>query len=489
MSVNGPDQRARTLKSCLSQFAKAIDVRTIGMNERPPHSSIVRDLKTRYNKASGPQSIPRFYATGSARSGRNRTWLFKGHSSAGEKLEEGLGGKTSRTAKLSFVGKALKDSPTDQDLEDLHQIITKYIKQMDGRPGWLDYDDFCEVRKKACKRLFPCLEAKLFMRLPKDSLGMIKVDALLYYLSRYLEIKMGYLTILASCAGNRTEALPPGVVSIRCLKDLLKKEAEEMPDVRTTNMLLAEVFATTSSRKFAFFLDPHRTGMVAVRRLVSSRHYAHYNDTKARGLLPENERPDLSDTPDYDPTQWFEPKTALKLYGVFVKLDVRRANQLRKEEFAKWNQGSLTKLFVDQLWQVVDMPPSRLKGIEGEKEMDFQTYLDFALAISHRFLEDGLRYIWRILDVEEFGFLGRFHVRRLMDSVVDKLKEQGRHFQEKKTDLVQEIFDMARPKDPNKIEFGDLLRSQQGGLIVSIMIDSKKFWQYEHREQILAGQR
>eukprot|EP00954_Amorphochlora_amoebiformis_P009556 743406-Amorphochlora_amoeboformis.AAC.1 len=42
-----------------------------------------------------------------------------------------------------------------------------------------------------------------------------KVDALLYYLSRYLEIKMGYLTILASCAGNRTEALPPGVVSIR----------------------------------------------------------------------------------------------------------------------------------------------------------------------------------------------------------------------------------------------------------------------------------
>eukprot|EP00954_Amorphochlora_amoebiformis_P022566 1354220-Amorphochlora_amoeboformis.AAC.2 len=162
MSVNGPDQRARTLKSCLSQFAKAIDVRTIGMNERPPHSSIVRDLKTRYNKASGPQSIPRFYATGSARSGRNRTWLFKGHSSAGEKLEEGLGGKTSRTAKLrfvlyevqkgwarpgprarlrlgrvriwvSFVGKALKDSPTDQDLEDLHQIITKYIKQMDGR--------------------------------------------------------------------------------------------------------------------------------------------------------------------------------------------------------------------------------------------------------------------------------------------------------------------------------------------------------------------
>lgn len=51
------------------------------------------------------------------------------------------------------------------------------------------------------------------------------------------------------------------------------------------------------------------------------------------------------------------------------------------------------------------------------------------------------------------------------------------------TDLENELFDMANPKDPSRISLKDLLASGVGGTIISILCDVRGFWQYENKEE------
>ncbi|KAI5741380.1 hypothetical protein M8J76_012984 [Diaphorina citri] len=49
-------------------------------------------------------------------------------------------------------------------------------------------------------------------------------------------------------------------------------------------------------------------------------------------------------------------------------------------------------------------------------------------------------------------------------------------------DVKDEIFDMAKPKDPSRITLQDLIDCGQGGTIVNLLIDVNGFWSYETRE-------
>ena len=49
-------------------------------------------------------------------------------------------------------------------------------------------------------------------------------------------------------------------------------------------------------------------------------------------------------------------------------------------------------------------------------------------------------------------------------------------------DVKDEVFDMARPADPNFITFADLLASGQGDVIMSLLVDFRAFFEYDQRE-------
>lgn len=51
-------------------------------------------------------------------------------------------------------------------------------------------------------------------------------------------------------------------------------------------------------------------------------------------------------------------------------------------------------------------------------------------------------------------------------------------------DLKDEIFDMIKPNDPNKITLKDIIRSKMGHVLVNILIDVNGFWSYEFRESL-----
>ena len=49
-------------------------------------------------------------------------------------------------------------------------------------------------------------------------------------------------------------------------------------------------------------------------------------------------------------------------------------------------------------------------------------------------------------------------------------------------DVIDEIFDMVKPKTPKAITFEDLQNSGQADIIVTMLIDAKGFYDYDQRE-------
>lgn len=49
-------------------------------------------------------------------------------------------------------------------------------------------------------------------------------------------------------------------------------------------------------------------------------------------------------------------------------------------------------------------------------------------------------------------------------------------------DLIDEIWDMAKPKVSGGITLADLIASGQGGTIIGVLIDAQLFFQYDQRE-------
>ena len=50
-------------------------------------------------------------------------------------------------------------------------------------------------------------------------------------------------------------------------------------------------------------------------------------------------------------------------------------------------------------------------------------------------------------------------------------------------DVVDEIFDMVKPKMPEAITLEDLENSGQADIIITMLIDAKGFYDYDQREQ------
>jgi serine/threonine-protein phosphatase 2A regulatory subunit B'' len=87
--------------------------------------------------------------------------------------------------------------------------------------------------------------------------------------------------------------------------------------------------------------------------------------------------------------------------------------------------------------------------------MDYKAFLDFVLAMENKKTPQALQYYWKILDVYHKGAVDSFVVNMFFKDVVKKLnsKDQLPYIIE---DVIDEIFDMCKPKVKMGITFEDL---------------------------------
>lgn len=65
----------------------------------------------------------------------------------------------------------------------------------------------------------------------------------------------------------------------------------------------------------------------------------------------------------------------------------------------RYGTGTLTGVFLERVFQ---------ECLTYEGEMDYKTYLDFVLALENRHEPQSLHYLFRILDINNRGYLDTF---------------------------------------------------------------------------------
>ena len=119
----------------------------------------------------------------------------------------------------------------------------------------------------------------------------------------------------------------------------------------------------------------------------------------------------------------------------------------------------------------------------SDYEKRFKTFLDFTLAIENKRTPQALRWFFKILDIDKCGFINVETIRLFFRCVMDRMVD----IDYSAADVIDEIFDMVKPKRKDRITLKDLIDSGVGHTIVSILIDVNGFWAYDNRETLIAG--
>ena len=186
---------------------------------------------------------------------------------------------------------------------------------------------------------------------------------------------------------------------------------------------------------FLFFLDPSRRGKIRIRDLIKS---PILDDLLAlRQALPEEEH--LGN--------WFSPSSAKRVYGLYLQLDMDGNGMLSQRELLQYEGAYLTDVFVNRVFE-------ECQTYDGE--MDFKSFLDFVIAMENRSSKQSMQYFFRLLDLCRNGSIGQFEIQYFFKHVRQALVDNG-HPPVDVEDVQDEVFDMVRPKDPEKITFDDVV--------------------------------
>ncbi|XP_067593691.1 serine/threonine-protein phosphatase 2A regulatory subunit B'' subunit gamma isoform X1 [Pseudorca crassidens] len=399
--------------------------------------------------------------------------------------------KLREESRAVFLQRKSRELLDNEELQNLWFLLDKHqTPPMIGEEAMINYENFLKVGEKAgpkCKQFFA---AKVFAKLlHTDSYGRISIMQFFNYVMRKVWLHQTRIGLsLYDVAGQ-------GYLRESDLENYILELIPTLPQLDGLEKSFYSFYVCTAVRKFFFFLDPLRTGKIKIQDILACSFLDDLLELRDEELSKESQE-----------TNWFSAPSALRVYGQYLNLDKDHNGMLSKEELSRYGTATMTNVFLDRVFQ---------ECLTYDGEMDYKTYLDFVLALENRKEPAALQYIFKLLDIENKGYLNVFSLNyffrvvsenNMMSSEVefdcilpDKhsaaagvnaiqelMKIHGQDpvsFQ----DVKDEIFDMVKPKDPLKISLQDLINSNQGDTVTTILIDLNGFWTYENREALVAN--
>eukprot|EP00823_Brevimastigomonas_motovehiculus_P009181 TRINITY_DN8845_c0_g1_i1.p1 TRINITY_DN8845_c0_g1~~TRINITY_DN8845_c0_g1_i1.p1 ORF type:complete len:482 (+),score=107.63 TRINITY_DN8845_c0_g1_i1:19-1464(+) len=407
-----------------------------------------------------------------------------------------------KEARTRFLEKKADQLLDETDYEQLWETIYDHrTKPFDPQQERLDYASYCEVARSVPKKAQVYMKPSTFLLFPRDTLGRISARALFRYIMR--KVRLAQLRISLGCY----DEIGQGFLREQDLENYVYEQIPSLPQLQGLEFDFYPYYVFTAVRKFIFFLDPTRKGKVKITDLMSSPILREFNmlrratNTSSNSSLPSSFSSHTSSTSSNHMSNassstlsssssssssnvknWFSAKSALEIYAAYLALDVDHNGMLSKREFMHYNNGSLSSVFVDRLFQEYRMYES---PDTGEMEMDYKTFLDFALAMENKNSPEALHYFWKIFDLQHVGYITVFTLNYFFRAIVQKMSETYGHDVEIADVVSNEIFDMVKPTEAHKITLQDLIRARVGGTVVSILSDVNAFWKYDNREVLV----
>lgn len=172
------------------------------------------------------------------------------------------------------------------------------------------------------------------------------------------------------------------------LENYILELIPSLPQLEGLEKSFHSFYVCTAVRKFLFFLDPLRTGRVRIQDILACSFLDDLLELRDEDLPKVLQE-----------ANWFSAPSALKVYGQYLNLDRDHNGMLNKDELSGYGTGTLTGVFLERVFQ---------ECLTYEGEMDYKTYLDFVLALENRHEPQSLHYLFRILDINNQGYLDTF---------------------------------------------------------------------------------
>ncbi|KAG8636589.1 hypothetical protein MANES_15G015000v8 [Manihot esculenta] len=249
--------------------------------------------------------------------------------------------------------------------------------------------------------------------------------------------------------------------------------------MRTVSLTQARIDMSELDEDSDGFLQPHEMeayirGKACIKKVLLS------NCLQELMELHQESEEEVTDTEQAE--NWFSLTSAQRICDMFLALDKDMNGTLSKQELREYADGTLTEIFIER---VFDEHVRRGKSGGGNaREMDFESFLDFVLALENKDTPEGLTYLFRCLDLQGRGYLTTADIHSLFRDVHQKWIEGG-NYELCIEDVRDEIWDMVKPTDPLRMALSDLLSCKQGGTVASMLIDVRGFWAHDNRENLL----
>lgn len=380
------------------------------------------------------------------------------------KAQSDLKHRVAKEARARFLERKLENVPSAEKMEQLWTLLGA------GKNVRLNYAEFVSAGQRAAVTIRPHFTSTVFLKFPQDQHG--KIDACAFF--RYVVIKIRRVQVRVPLTCYDTEG--NGFLTEHDLENYVFEQLPHMRQLAGVAVEFYPYYVFTAVRKFLFFLDHMKKRRVRITDMVNSKIFEEF--TSLHESVNDEQK-------QHKETQsWFFARSAWQVYGCYLKLDVDHNGMLSQGEFLRFNGGSLTETFVNHLFQEYRMYEAQ----DGEMEMDYKTFLDFILAMENKSAPESVRYLFKVLDMEHVGYLSVFTLTYFFRAVHEKMMELGHDVHAIKIEDVvrNEIFDMVKPEQPDRITIEDLIRCKCAHTVFSILIDVNGFWKYDNRESLLS---
>lgn len=408
-----------------------------------------RDRESEEAKCPSLRSIPRFFHRADVPTDEARS----------------LSMRIQRAARAQLVSrKASEELLCDEDIHKVYHLMQR--KTRNGE--LLDYESFRSIGEELVQqsqRFKPFFKPSVFLKFPRDRNGCIAIWSFVAFLVRRTNVQQMHVQLMdydVLCRGYLRE------------KDMENFVFELIPSLPALNSLQEEFYpfyVFTAVRKFFFFLDPKHTGRIHIRDLLSSSILEELYELRKEQPLEASEAA----------SNWFSMQSALRVYGAYLELDIDQNGMLSRSELCKFGTGMLSDVFIDRVFEEYQ---TYRDAETGEREMDYKTFLDFVLAMENKSSPQAIQYFWKVLDIHHCDYIDHFVLTYFFRAIVRTLHSKGMESADA-DDVKNEIFDMIRPEDPERISLPDFMRYKQGGTVISMLTDAAAFWRYDNRETLL----
>ncbi|KAG6437501.1 hypothetical protein SASPL_102419 [Salvia splendens] len=342
----------------------------------------------------------------------------------------------------------------------------------------MNYEDFCHIASVCteqiglkCRRFF---SPSNFMKFEKDESGRISILPFYLYVMRTVSLTQARIDM------SELDEDSDGFLQPHEMENYIEGLIPNLAQLRDMPDGFVQMYCRIAAHKFFFFCDPHKRGKACIKKVLLS------NCLQELMELHQESEEEATDTEQAE--NWFSLTSAQRICGLFfdlymfLALDKDMSGSLSKQELRDYADGTLTDIFIER---VFDEHVRRGKNGNGNaREMDFESFLDFVLALENKDTPEGLTYLFRCIDLNGRGFLTTADIHTLFRDVHQKWIEGG-NYELCIEDVRDEVWDMVKPADPLRITLADLLACKQGGTVASMLIDVRGFWAHDNRENLL----